>query len=278
MPEANQGRPRALLIIDNEPTTVVTLKSYLSAQDFKVTVAATGSDGVNEALAHPPALILLSTQLPDGPGLKAYTQLRARARTAHIPIMFLAELGDAKLQNDLLSAGADDFIPKPFDIDILILRIRNAIKRQDRDGLHHPRSGLPTGRLVQEQIRSLADEDGWYKIDFGINEFSTFRDQYGFMTGEEVISFTAGLLNEVVQSTGTPDDFIGHRDDTDFVIVTDLAHGPQLRTLLEQRFNVEVQSFYSFMEREQGFTESPDGATKKPLMTAKIKVQEGEAL
>jgi len=71
------------------------------------------------------------------------------------------------------------------------------------------------------------------------------------------------------QAAGTPDDFIGHKDDTEFVVITDLAHGPQLRDLLENRFNEEVLSFYGFMEREQGYSEVPDcngGTTKKPLM------------
>src|SRR5262249_14328687 len=162
-------------------------------------------------------------------------------------------------------------------VDILGLRVRNAIQRREREGLTHPRSGLPTGRILQERVRTLADELGWYKIDFGINNFDGFREQYGFMTSEEVIGFTGALINEVVQSAGTPNDFVGHRDDTDFVIITTLAHGPQVRDLLEKRFNDEVLSFYSFIERDQGFIEVPDGeggTTKKPLMAAKIKIQE----
>src|SRR5262245_45165715 len=99
------------------------------------------------------------------------------------------------------------------------------------------------------------------------------------MTSEEVIAFAGGLLNEVVQSVGTPDDFVGQRDDTGFVIITTLQNGPQVRELLENRFNGEVLSFYSFVERDQGYIEVPDGngaTTQKPLMAAKIKVQEGE--
>jgi PleD family two-component response regulator len=270
---------RRLLIIDSDSITTGALKQYFGQQGFDVSVVPTGAEGTKEAVTRLPSLILLAATLSDGPGLEVFKQLRGRARTAHIPVMFLANHSESAYQNELLGAGADDFILKPFDIDILGLRIRNAIKRSERDGVNHPRSGLPTGRLVQERVRALADEYGWYKIDFGIANFEAFRDLYGFMSGEEVLSFAARLVGEVMQTAGTPDDFVGQRSDTEFVIVARLDNGPIIRGLLERRFNEEVAAFYSFVEREQGYIEVEDGAggrVHKPLISARIKVQEGE--
>jgi PleD family two-component response regulator len=276
---SDQGQKRHILIIDDDYAVSATLEPYFKAQGFPIKVARTGAAGVQDALAHLPSVVLMSTMLLDGPGLDVFKQLRGRARTANIPIMFLARHQEARLQNDFLSAGADDFILKPFDVDILGLRVKNAIKRQEREGVNHPRSGLATGRLILEREDQLRSENGWYKIDFGIDSFNAFRDQYGFMTGEEVIQFAAKLVNEAVQEAGTAEDFIGHRDDTDFVIVTRLEKGPALREVLEKRFNEEVLSFYNFAERDEGAISMPDGnggIIKKPLMSAKIKVQEGE--
>jgi len=277
MSDTEAGHNRHILIIDEDYAVGATLEPYFKGQGYQTSLVKTGADGVNEAMTHLPAIILLSTRLSDGPGLNIFRQLRARSRTAHIPIMFLADHQDSKQQKDLLSAGADDFILKPFDVDILGLRVRNAIKRQDREGLHHPRSGLPTGRLLEERERALAGESGWYKIDFGIANFDAFREHYGFMTGEEVIAFTARLINEVVQAAGTPDDFSGHRNDTEFVVINRQENGAKLRDLLEKRFNEEVLAFYTFMERDQAGVEIPDGSggmIKKPLMAANIRVEE----
>ncbi len=274
------SRTHRLLIIDDDPLSAVALKPYFGQQGFEVRSSTTAADGLSDALAFPPSLILLAVSLPDKPGLDVFQQLRARARTAHIPVMFLAEHVELRHQNDLLGAGADDFITKPFDLDILGLRVRNAIQRMERDGVHDPRTGLPTGRLIQERVRALADEFDWYKIDFGIDHFDAFSNLYGFMTSEEVIMFAARLVHETVQEVGTPDDFIGQRGDTEFVIITRLANGPKVRDLLEKRFNEEVLSFYSFTEREQGYIEVEEGSgerARKPLMAARIKVQQGEA-
>jgi DNA-binding response OmpR family regulator len=279
MSDSTPSRVRRLLIIDSDAITTGALKQYFGQQGFDVSVVPTGAEGAREAVARLPALILLAATLSDGPGLEVFKQLRGRVRTAHIPVMFLANHSEADLQNALLGAGADDFILKPFDIDILGLRIRNAIKRSERDGVNHPRSGLPTGRLIQERVRALADEFGWYKIDFTIANFEAFRDLYGFMSGEEVLTFATRLVGEVMQRAGTPDDFVGQRSDTEFVIVARLDNGPIIRGMLERRFNEEVTAFYSFVEREQGYIEAEDGAggrVHKALITAHIKVQQGD--
>ncbi len=280
MPESPAGRQRRILIIDGDPVNISLLQPHFSQQGFDVQVAESGANGLNQALGQPPALILLAVSLSDGPGLDVFRQLRDRPRLAHIPVMFLAEHAEANRQNAILSAGADDFIVKPYDVDIVGLRVRNAIQRVERDGINHPRSGLPTGRLIQERVRALADEFDWYKIDFTIDNFEAFRDLYGFVTSEEVIAFTVGLVNEVVREAGNPEDFVGHRGDHEFVIVTRLANGPHLRDLLKNRFNEGALSFYNFMEREQGYIEVEDGSggrARRPLMSARIKVQEGEA-
>ncbi len=268
-----------VLLIDNDPSIETLLRPAMEEQTYDFQVAPTGGEGLALSLEKPPSLILLANRLPDLAGMDVFRTLRSRARTQHIPVMFLVERVDTGRKNEILQAGADDFILKPFDVDILSLRIRNAIQRVERDGLHHPQSGLPTGRLVQERIRALADEYDWYKIDLDIDHFADFRESYGFMTGQEVLTFTARLVHDVVQSEGTPDDFIGHRADTEFVIVTRLSNGPKVRATLEKQLNEGVLSFYNFMEREQGYLEADDGAggrVQKPLMAARIKVQEGE--
>jgi PleD family two-component response regulator len=268
-----------VLLIDSDPADSELIRAAFSDQGYTFQYAATGSDGLRLALDKTPSLVLLALTLPDQSGLDVLTALRERARTAQVPIMILAERREASQQNAVLKAGADDFIVQPFDTDILSLRVRNAIKRSERDGLHHPQTGLPTGKLIQERVRALADEYGWYKIDFIIDQFTTFREIYGFMTGQEIMNFAAELIGEVVGASGTADDFIGQKDDDEFVIVTRLTNGPLICTELVRRFDEGVKSFYNFMEVEQGFIEVDDGLggqVQQPLMHARLKVLEGE--
>ncbi len=268
-----------ILLIDGNADDALLVKAALTGQDYDIQVTENAKDGLVFALEKAPSLVLAAVKLPDQSGLEVLKTLRSRARTAHVPVLFLAQRSQADQQNALLQAGADDFMIEPFDIDILKLRVRNAIKRAERDGLHHPQTGLPSGELIHERVRALSEEYGWYKIDITIENFGAFREVYGFMTGQEVVIFTSELISELVRALGTPDDFIGHRADEEFMIVTRAANGPALRERLEARFNEGVLAFYTFAEREQGYVEVEDSAgskTHKPLMRARIKTQIGD--
>src|SRR5215468_8903543 len=110
MPE----RKRRILVIDDDDTVAVLLKPYFEQQQFELEITRSGADGLTAAQSRPPSLVLLSAKLPDMSGLEIFKQLRERARTTHVPVMILANHSEAKQQNDLLEAGVDDFIAKPF--------------------------------------------------------------------------------------------------------------------------------------------------------------------
>lgn len=265
-----------LLIIDGDELLCQTLAQHFGQAGYEVDSASRGQAGINLALSARPNLILLSAQLPDMTGLDVFRVLRDKPRTGHIPVMILAGKSETLLQHTLLEEGAYDFIEKPIDVDILGLRVRNALRRAEREGFTEPRTGLPTGRLIDEQVEALAGRDDWYKIELTIDSFSVFRELYGFVTANEALRFAGNLITQVVNEIGSPEDFVGHPNGSEsFVIITTLAHGPRLRQALVQRLGRELLSFYNFVEREQGYVLVEDGAggqVQRPLMAARVEV------
>jgi GGDEF domain-containing protein len=103
-----------------------------------------------------------------------------------------------------------------------------------------------------------------------VNNFEPFRDVYGFVAGDDVLRFTAMLLNEVVDELGTNTDFIGHAGGDNFIMITKAENAATLRERMKSRFAKEVQTHYNFMDRQQGFMMMPkaDGTTAQiPFMT-----------
>lgn len=266
---------RQLLIIEGDARLVETLHQHFQADDYQVHTALSGEVGLKLAVTVCPDLILLDARMPDMAGLEVFRMLRDKPRTAHIPVMVLAGRDDALLQHKVLEEGAYDFIEKPLDLDILTLRVRNALRRAEREGLTEPRTGLPTGRLIQERLNALAHESGWTKIEVKIDSFGVFRDLYGFVTANEALSFAGNLIAQIVHEYGSPDDFVGHLTGTEeFVIVTTLDHEAKLCEVLGRRVTQELESFYSFVEREQAYVLVEDGAggtVQKPLMSAQAR-------
>ena len=170
-----------------------------------------------------------------------------------------------------LELGADDYVTKPFDIEELKLRVRTAIRSFQRLNMTDPRTGLPSGRLIEDQLRTLMRTSGWTFILLGVDHFNSFSDVYGFVAADEVMRFTALLMNEIVDDVGTLDDFVGHAGGETFIIITMTKDVPRMVDTLRTRFNEGVLSHHSFIDREQGFVELPDGS-KAPLMGVSLGV------
>jgi diguanylate cyclase (GGDEF)-like protein len=259
-----------LLVVEDDADISNMLKIFFSGLGFEVDVAWRGSDALDKTRQVLPNLIVLDIMLPDIDGYEVCRTLRVNTRTSHIPIIFLTQKDERSDRLQGLELGADDYITKPFDIEELKLRVQGAIRRAERESLTDPRSGLPAGRLIEEQLRRAIREKGWAYLDVRINHFDPFNDVYGFVAGDDVLRFTAMLLGEVVDELGTLNDFIGHAGGDNFVIVTTEAAAPQIRQRLKDRFQQEVQTHYSFIDRQQGFIAAPaaNGTIgRTPLMT-----------
>ncbi|HEX6269665.1 MAG TPA: response regulator [Anaerolineales bacterium] len=268
------GKPR-LLVVEDDVDIGNMLKIYFSGMDFDVDLAVRGSDALEKTKQVLPHLIVLDIMLPDIDGYEVCRNLRTNMRTSHIPVIFLTQRDERSDKLQGLELGADDYITKPFDIEELKLRVQGAIRRSERESLTDPRSGLPAGRLIEEQLRRIIREKGWALLDVRLNHFEPFKDVYGFVAGDDVLRFTAMMIGEVVDELGTMSDFIGHAGGDNFIVITTEAKASEIKSRLKERFDQEVQTHYNFIDRQQGFMQSPmaDSATVKiPFMTMSVGV------
>lgn len=268
------GKAR-LLVVEDDIDIANMLKIYFSGMEFEVDVANRGSDALEKTKQVLPHLIVLDIMLPDIDGYEVCRNLRTSTRTSHIPVIFLTQKDERSDKLQGLELGADDYITKPFDIEELKLRVTGAIRRSERESLTDPRSGLPAGRLIEEQLRRIIREQDWALLDVRLNHFEPFKDVYGFVAGDDVLRFAAMLIGEVVDELGTNSDFIGHAGGDNFIIITTNEAASNIRQRLKERFAGEVQSHYNFIDRQQGFIQAPkaDGSAEKvPFMTLSIGV------
>ncbi len=262
-----------LLIVEDDFDISNMLRIYFDSQGYETTVAPRGEEALEICRRKLPNLIILDIMLPDINGYEVCRQLRANLRTSHIPIIFLTQRDERSDQIAGLELGADDYITKPFDLQLLLLRVQNSLHRSSWLSLTSPVTGLPSSKLIEEQLRQIMRRKGWSVLYIGINHINDFNDVYGFVAGDDVLRFTAMLLTEVVDELGTGADFIGHIGGDDFIIVSTPEVSPQIRTRLIQRFNEEVMTFYNFKDRERGYIEAVNGRgdiQKVPLMTLAV--------
>ena len=264
-----------LLIVEDDFDISNMLRIYFAGQGYDVDVAPRGSVALEKTRQNLPHLIVLDIMLPDIDGYEVCRQLRTSIRTSHIPVIFLTQKDERSDRLQGLELGADDYITKPFDIEELKLRVQNAISRAERESLTDPRSGLPSGRLIEEHLRRIIRSQDWTLMDVRINQYQPFKEEYGFVAADDVLRFTAMLLNEIVDQLGSADDFIGHAGGDNFIVITTKDVVQEIREKIKTRFSEEIAAHYNFMDREHGFITVTDdaGVVKEvPLMTVGVGV------
>jgi CheY-like chemotaxis protein len=255
-----------ILVVEDDFDISNMLRIYFTGQGYDVQVAPRGGDALMLTRKQLPQLIVLDIMLPDMNGFDVCRELRTTTRTSHIPIIFLTQKDERADRIAGLELGADDYVTKPFDIEELKLRVKNQIDRAEREQSVDPNSGLPSSRLIEEKLRHLVSEDKtWSYIDIKILNSEPFKDVYGFVAWNEVQRFTSLVMGEIIDAYGTPDDFLGHPGNDNFVLVTFSPNPKELEQALARKFNEDVQQHYTFIDRERG--KIIHNEEQKPLMT-----------
>ena len=120
-----------VLVVEDEDDVRRLLTFNLQRAGFEVFEAATGADALITAAKEAPQVILLDLMLPDLGGIAICQRLRQDPDLGNVGILMLTALSSDEDRLEGLSAGADDYVVKPFNVEEIILRVRAIIRRLD---------------------------------------------------------------------------------------------------------------------------------------------------
>lgn len=162
-----------IFIVEDEPDIADLLSYNLTREGYKVSVANRGDQAVGEISRWQPSLILLDLMLPGLGGIEICRQLKAKPETAKIPIIMVTARGD---ETDIvvgLAMGADDYIVKPFGINVVLARIHAVLRRPDK---------VPAGAAETLKIHDITINPGRHEVICGktaieltVSEFRLFH-------------------------------------------------------------------------------------------------------
>jgi len=253
-----------ILVIEDSPTQGQLVTLLLDQQGYRVSLAVTGSMGIDMAIQQPPDLVVLDVILPDMSGFEVCSELRQKI-PVYLPILMFTEQRTAVEDKvDGLSVGANDYMAKPYDPRELVARVLallRVIEMMD-DLLNR----LSTEHQSYQALRRIALTDqltGVYnrhyfiealEREFGlaqrhgtpfscifsdIDNFREFNNQYGHATGDWVLKSTARLISENLRQG----DIMARYGGEEFVILlplTGLQEGQALADRLRQLIETTV--------------------------------------
>jgi type IV pilus assembly protein PilB len=125
---AARERPR-VLVTDDDAITRMLVKLLLERDHFDVLEATNGRDAVEIATRERPDLLIMDLNMPETDGYEAISRLRRDLSMAALPIVVLTSEDGPGIENRVLQLGADDYMLKPFDPDVLLSRVHAVFRR-----------------------------------------------------------------------------------------------------------------------------------------------------
>ncbi len=150
---ARNGSLPTILVADDEPDMLRFLKSQLSLH-YRVLEAVDGQQAIEKASQFLPDIILLDMMMPEKDGLQACREIREHTPTASIPIILLTARADEETKLAALSAGASDFLTKPFSTTELHVRIKNLVESHQ-----YQRKVSKQNQVLESTIEQLKDTE-----------------------------------------------------------------------------------------------------------------------
>jgi diguanylate cyclase (GGDEF)-like protein len=249
-----------ILIVDDDKNILKLLSFRFKKEGYSVRTATNGKVCLEHIRKKMPNLVILDISMPVMDGFEVLSNIRRNLRTSHLPVIMLTARSDLSQRIEGLKMGADDYIAKPFNIEELILKSRNLIKRAFQESLTNPLTGLPGNEAIKSYIENLLKKENekWAIFYIDLDYFKAFNDSYGFSKGDKAILLTKDLIKNALASSGNSNDFFGHIGGDDFIVISTPEKIDELCKRIIELFDEKSKILFKKEDLERGFILSKD--------------------
>ena len=218
----NSGLGKAL-IVDDEKTNRLILKSLLVKQGYQTIEAVNGQEAIDLFHRENPSIIFMDVMMPILDGYEATRQIKAASGNQFVPVIFLTAMSDEEALAQCIEAGGDDFLVKPYDKLILQSKIRSmqriaALNREVQgmySMIHREQeiaesvfvNAIQSSNIENRYIRQVVRPAGIFSGDMVLSAYSPARDLYflaGDFTGHGLLAALGAMpVSEVFRAMTT---------------------------------------------------------------------------
>ncbi len=266
-----QGR---ILIVEDDVNLRTILRMQLEKAGYEVRAAENGEEALRMVAEEIPDLVLLDVMMPGMNGYEVCHVLKSDIATANLPVIMLTARSEQEDRIRGLSGGANDYLTKPYEVEELLVRVRNILQWSQLQRAANPLTGLPGNVAIERELRTRIDRGEQFAFMYlDLDNFKAYNDYYSFRKGDEVIKLTASIILSAVSLEGSGHDFVGHVGGDDFILIIDSACAESVAQEIIREFDEKAPKLYKAEDRERGYIETQDRAgnvTRFPLMSVTI--------
>lgn len=248
-----------VLVVDDDPDIARFIEINLRLEGYDVEIAHDGVDALDRITREMPDLVLLDVMMPRIDGVELCRRLRANPLTATVPVVMLTAKSLSADKVVGLTAGADDYIIKPFDTLELVARVRSTLRRNAEMRAASPLTGLPGNyRIDQELAARVASQQPFAVCYLDLDNFKAFNDRYGFLRGDDIIKLLASALRQAAVEAREPVPFVGHVGGDDFVVACEPEQAEAMCARVVELFDRAAPGRHDPIDAERGYLEIVD--------------------
>ncbi len=268
-----------ILCVEDEALLREDIVEELENDGYNVLQAADGQEGLEMMLKHEPDLVICDITMPHMNGHDLVKTLREKhPEFADTPFIFLSALADREDILEGLNIGADDYLTKPIDIDMLLGKIKTSLRQVERMTTkkeqqlvymahHDVLTDLPNRVLLNERLEQALQlskrGQGFAVLFLDLDRFKSVNDTLGHMVGDELLKAVAKRLRGCVREIDT----IARMGGDEFAIVQALSQQPRDATTLAQRIGEAIKAPFDLKDHQVvvdtsiGIAVAPDDGT-----------------
>lgn len=198
---------KTILVVEDN----VDMRSFIRSElkkEYNVLEAGDGLEGLKKAIEFMPDLIVCDVMMPNMNGIELCKKIKSQLETSHIPFILLTAKVDIETKYEGIETGADDYIPKPFEMEYLFIRIRNLLESREKLRLLFQKSKVlepsaVTVTSVDEQFLSSllkAIDEGISDSDFSITSLESKMAMSHAKFYRKITSLTGQSGQELLQN------------------------------------------------------------------------------
>lgn len=265
-----------ILLVDDDTDLAELVKTKLTAEGFEVHVTNTGQGAFELAKQVKPDIAILDIMLPGVTGYQICRRLRIDPELYPMGVLLLTALGEEPEVMHGLEQGADDYVVKPFKLDMLTDKLRALDELLQSSRRRNPVTQLPgTDAMKREINHRLARGVTIAACYIDIANFKPYVAAKGQDAQAKVLQLMSQMLTGLLRSAGIYEAYVAHMGGEHFVVLVNYEDYERFTNMLVEQFDQRVRELYKPEELSQGFivaTDRQGRQGKYPLMALAIGV------
>lgn len=209
-----------ILLAEDDDAIVDLVNAALEGAGFERLRAENGARAIEMLRIYTPDMLVLDVMMPEMDGIEAAQRIRQDELLSGVPILMLTALSGVDNKVEGLDAGADAYLPKPFDLREFKAQINALLRSQKQGPARNPLTSLPGPRLSADAATTALESSGDTAIiQFSVREFDGYAHEAGYEKAKSLLAALTKLFQDKMSAHFQFTSFLGHLGGGELLVV-----------------------------------------------------------